>query len=487
MKQPAGSRLVAACVLLYLAHALLYWFTCDDAYISFRYSRHLAEGHGLVFNIGEAPPVEGYSNLLWVLLLSPASALGLPLELCANLLSLGAGAVLAGWVTRRAGPGAGLLMALSPALALWGSSGLETMPFALALFATFERARAQAAASAALCAIAALLLRLDGIAFGLLALALGNLAHPRRMLAPAAGVLAAFGVLLAWRLGYYGEWLPNTAFAKSELSALTLERGGKYLLSFLLSFPAVLLGILLAVLALLHSAWRSQLPALGALLMCLATLAHGWLVGGDFMPMGRFFVPGLAFLALALGQLMQSRPAWLLLLALSPLASLDLTPIPQGWRETLHFRWNDPRWRSEKQQWTAMKQRSAEWLELGMALQRFTRPGESLVVGNIGAIGYASELYIHDQFGLTDRAVARTTPPPRRMSAGHDKGVRPDFFFDRHPTYIGAWIGPASAAPDPAQERMLRSLPGAPALKLVRHPLEDGSDRVVNLWRMEWP
>ena len=45
-------------------------FTClgfdiDDAYISFRYAQNLLDGHGLVFNPGD--PVEGYSNLLWVL------------------------------------------------------------------------------------------------------------------------------------------------------------------------------------------------------------------------------------------------------------------------------------------------------------------------------------------------------------------------------------------------------------------------------------
>ena len=41
------------------------WFLCDDAFISFRYTRNLLEGHGLVFNPGEY--VEGYTNFLWIL------------------------------------------------------------------------------------------------------------------------------------------------------------------------------------------------------------------------------------------------------------------------------------------------------------------------------------------------------------------------------------------------------------------------------------
>src|SRR5208282_4503087 len=42
----------------------------DDAYISYRYARNLAEGKGLVFNPGEH--VEAYSNFLYVLLTAPA-------------------------------------------------------------------------------------------------------------------------------------------------------------------------------------------------------------------------------------------------------------------------------------------------------------------------------------------------------------------------------------------------------------------------------
>ena len=40
-------------------------WTCDDAFISYRYALNLVEGKGLVFNAGER--VEGYSNFLWTL------------------------------------------------------------------------------------------------------------------------------------------------------------------------------------------------------------------------------------------------------------------------------------------------------------------------------------------------------------------------------------------------------------------------------------
>ena len=58
-------------VIVYLAHAAVFrhWLI-DDAGISFTYSRNLAQGFGLVAQPG-APPVEAYSNFLWVVLLTP--------------------------------------------------------------------------------------------------------------------------------------------------------------------------------------------------------------------------------------------------------------------------------------------------------------------------------------------------------------------------------------------------------------------------------
>ena len=47
----------------------------DDAYITFRYARNLADGLGLNFNPGEV--VEGYTNFLWVVLMAGARRLGL--------------------------------------------------------------------------------------------------------------------------------------------------------------------------------------------------------------------------------------------------------------------------------------------------------------------------------------------------------------------------------------------------------------------------
>ncbi len=63
--------------VLTVSAMLLAWvvrWTQDDAFISLRYARNLADGHGLVYNPGEH--IEGYSNFLWTVLLSLPLRLG---------------------------------------------------------------------------------------------------------------------------------------------------------------------------------------------------------------------------------------------------------------------------------------------------------------------------------------------------------------------------------------------------------------------------
>src|SRR6188472_1476595 len=103
---------VAATLMVLLSRVV----TLDDAYITFRYARHLADGYGLgAWNrIGER--VEGYSSLLWTLLLAGAAWLGVDIRLASKLLGAGAALVSIAVLMRRAGDRppflAGLFLAL---------------------------------------------------------------------------------------------------------------------------------------------------------------------------------------------------------------------------------------------------------------------------------------------------------------------------------------------------------------------------------------
>lgn len=53
-------------------------FTTDDAYISWYYARQLVSGKGLFWHV-TLPPVEGYSNFLWLMIAALVIKLQLPL------------------------------------------------------------------------------------------------------------------------------------------------------------------------------------------------------------------------------------------------------------------------------------------------------------------------------------------------------------------------------------------------------------------------
>ena len=523
---PQGGRNLRVAALglpFYLALApllLLVWrldFLTDDSFIAFRYAKHLARGDGLVFNPGQAP-VEGFSNLLWVLYLSVFERLGADVTLAARVSSIVCGilllALLSRALARRLDPLpralALLFFATLPPVAAWCTGGLETMPFALAVLWTFERLLGEPGRPrplrAALGAVAVLLLRADGFAWVGLILVTGGLTHWLRGRPPelrrAIGRVAlaasiAFLALTAFRLLTFGDWLPNTARAKVSLSPMSFERGLNYAASFLLTFPACLLALLSVLLHLRRP--RGELP-LQCTVMAGGTLLYAVVVGGDFMTMGRFLVPALPFLALLFGcglerirgeaasarLLPGALTALCVLGSLMPLTGLSL--LPDSLREALNFRWNRPSDPvSEIEKWRLQRDRARLNALLGRALALHTRPGESLIRQGVGAVGYYTELRIHDPHGLTSRevALAAVTAPDR--SAGHDRLAPPGFFERYSPTYHGADLVDAADAEllpkrwsegDLASERFdvrIEELPtgqGFPpgqVLRLVRH------------------
>src|SRR5713101_3668142 len=135
--------LLSVCGLL-VVHALHFFRPVDDAYISFRYAENLAAGQGVVFNAGER--VEGYTNFLWVVVLAVCRLMGAPVPLASQILGvlLTIGSILlAADLARRmipSGRGAGipaaLLLAASPAMAMWAGGGMEVPLFSFLAIVT---------------------------------------------------------------------------------------------------------------------------------------------------------------------------------------------------------------------------------------------------------------------------------------------------------------------------------------------------------------
>ena len=295
-------RLALPWVLLLASLALFTWEMrtvppqADDAFISYRYARNLVQGHGLVYNPGER--VEGYTNLLWTLLLSAGLASGLRAQDTAHLLSLasGLGALFFAFAYARAilpralvwlAGFAPLLLLLSPSFAVWSCSGLETPLFTATLTAALaaEARRSSGWMTAAL-AVAALT-RPEGALAAAVLYALHLYRQRQRPLAALRPVLLFSSLLVAltlFRLIYYDAWLPNTYYAKA--GGLPLQSGPLYLLGWLLSGPAIL-----AVMA-TPAARRNSLAHSGATLT-LAFCIYAVCIGGDVFNQWRFLLPVL--------------------------------------------------------------------------------------------------------------------------------------------------------------------------------------------------
>ena len=248
-----------------LIHAA-WLFTTDDAYITLRYARHLYEGHGIVWNVGETVPVEGYSNFLFVLLGAAALKVGIDPVVFIKVLSCTAIAptcvllyVLARrWLGPLAATLPAVLLTAHPGLVFWAVSGLETAVYQLLVVAAttafiygldappgepgrsgWSRSRLHLVA-AALCLLASLArpeAPLLCVVLGLTALLQCGVrwirARRHRDRGAEVDALRALGVSLraftfafvlpfavyfGWRVVHYGRLLPNTVYCKSTYS-----------------------------------------------------------------------------------------------------------------------------------------------------------------------------------------------------------------------------------------------------------------------------
>ena len=443
-----------------------FWFVCDDAYISFGYADNLANGNGLVWH-PDNEAVEGFSNPLWTLILSLSCWLSLDPTIVAPSVSATCGVTLLLWVgrlsLRLAGPiaavGGMLFLAATPPMTLWSTGGLETMPAALATFAIFAGLLADrdqpSSWTAGLGATALVLLRPEGLPLAVILLLLGSAIWQRRGRPQPLGrslrivALVTVAVAASWllfRLSYFGDWLPNTARAKGGFHGFRLTRGLDYLVTFALMFPGTLIALLVMPLAWRRSDTRHLCIAFAAI--ALSVGCYVVLVGGDFMPMGRFLVTVLPFTAMVFGvgaQELYDRDRILPLLALMvAVVATNLPPAfgsyatPASAREPFHFRGWVPKHMHGLAVWQQLRQGAQSDELLASELQEHIQPGESLIREAIGVLGYRTDLRIIDTFGLVTRRPQQDHSILPDGSPGHDRYLPWPVLLEEQPTYIHA-------------------------------------------------
>ncbi len=496
------------------AQVIRFWWLTDDAYVSFRFSRNLSQGLGLRYNLGEQVPVEGYSNFLWVLIGSVYEWLRLDIAFWLPLTSAACGAALLWLVFDRLyrelalplvpAALAAAFFGLSPQVDVWATGGLATMPFALFVFLTFDRLilrRAGVDVIGAGCAgVMLTLIRVEGIAWFAVIFLLAGVSRwasgqwreaARSLSACGLVVVLAFGAYFAWRFSYYGELLPNTAHAKAAASPELFLRGIRYVQVNALTFLTPLV-----VLPGLWVAFRAKRIVLGPPVLALAWAfpIYAVVVTGDYMPMGRFLIPGLAFNAILFAWILEDvATAWparnalaasmgVAIVGVGLLPAFDRHVLPESTRLEYHYRLpgrsHQP---SEYTRWIELKSKTAAWRRRGVLLRRYAEtsmPGEevSMAIKALGAIGYETNFRMYDAAGLIVPEVARRRVTGWRKQPGHDKAVDVRYFVKERPTILLSWTinhkGGRAQIAEKVEEKLSEAMQGdyGPELRRLYAP-----------------
>jgi len=445
---PKDILLPALLIIVFLAHVSIFWThnPYDDAYISFRYARNLARGKGLVFNEGEA--VEGYSNFLWVLILSLFFKLGCDLPLVSKILgalfSLGSLAVtyqISRSLTNKKPISDAIplmLLAFSSCLALHSVNGLETAMFSFLVNASIwlylrGLSHSRYLYYSSLLLFLAALTRHEAVLIFCITLMhylyikRGDLSwHEKEgyfwIFIPSLLYLIYF----LWRYSYYGHLLPNTFYAKKADLWSDIQLGSTYFGQFLTSVGGAI-GFLGLPIIFLKKRSKQNWEAyfIGILLVYSLYIVF---VGGDGFPLLRFFVPILPIFYLLLNETF-----WFLQKEFSGQKDglvLKIVPIFIFLAYTFA-----PTIREYKHIYGTYDHFEKRWIFLGKQLKERLPPEATIALSPLGAVSYYSELKTIDILGLTDIHIAHTNAHPEVLYKGHQKWDG-EYVLSRAPDYV---------------------------------------------------
>ncbi len=445
--------LVAAAVVWGVSAACRDAWTCDDAYIVFRYAKNLVDGFGLVFNAGER--VEGFTDLLWVLWTTPAFLLGIAPETWTNawgIVFYGGTIALLGFEHFRlvrlvASPAWAVLPVAALAAAAhgdwnaWATSGLETSAFTFFLVAGYvvlvgPLSTVRLAAVGLLFGLATLL-RPDGvlpaIVGGVFVIATTRALRPAAVYA--VGFSAVWLPAAAFRLWYYGSLVPNTFWAKSANLAWWAQ-GFRYLCLYFEKYGVLTLGLALLLMVAvrwrhvdaghreaLRASWLPRVLLAGALAATYSLYVAR--VGGDFM-YARMLIPATPFFLILFELGWTALPVRTpVILALVAAALVLVVPIllvrPVA---GTYFVWGV----ANEWEYYSLR-RNAETDFRGGVLARFMKgvPARVLVFGAEVRLAYRMDAtVVVEGHGLTDAAIARQ-PLARRGRPGHERLPSPGY------------------------------------------------------------
>ena len=397
---------------------------------------NLANGNGLVFNIGDR--IEGFSNPLWVLLLSAFRICQIDIVIASKIIGLLSAILTLVFVRFTCSNFLRLTFPLSLVLlcylatnrsfVYYSISGMETSFYMLCVMAmNYFLLNEKHLLASLVCGVLALT-RPEGILY-LLPLCIGVLLSTRELFATMRACAIPIGLYASFtcfRLIYYGTLLPNTYMAKM----------GDFVLS-----PSVLLSHLHIFIpytgyALGVGTYYLFFTLLGAVALASKKLSplhfsvgisvlFTWFSNGDWMSFGRFYLPVLPIIVLftfvALHILTLTAANALQRNSLLAIAILILAyNVFDTAKAVEHLNRGDD-------YNPAMHARNH--VSIGKYLASNSSPSDVVVVNEIGAIGFFSGLKVVDMQGLTDRAI-----PP--LLWNNRLEAYADYIMGHDPTFI---------------------------------------------------
>jgi hypothetical protein len=465
-----------------------YAWTCDDAFISFRYAEIFARGDGLVYNVDER--VEGYTNFLWNVLVAAGMGLGIdPIDfslwvgglfhLLTCVLLFVAVRMVAGSTAFRALPFgiAAVGFALHEHAQIYASCGLETaMVDFLVLLLLLLTARARTLPQylvAGLVGTVTALTRMDAALFyGFAGLATIVWSVRGRDWRPFVGMAAAGALIyvpyFVWRWSYYGWPFPNIFYLRSVAEGYP-EQGMFYAWTFFKTYWILIPALFVPVVLLPFRDAEGRRFAARREVWLIAIFS--WLytayvarVGGGFM-YARYLLPvtPLLYLSFELLRAKWRSTGFALVLGAVVVSGTLLRDYPEeitqpgGARRIFEERNNYPRSTVEL------------YRTVGLHLRELldgTKPRVA-IFGMQAMLGYYADFHltIECAAGLTDEYLAHMEIE-ERGAIGHEKGVArdPEYLLRRH---VHFYVPTDPTAPVGERNRMV--------LGTVTLELADGS------------
>ncbi len=392
----------------------------DDAYISFRYAKNLIKGYGLVYNPGEH--VEGYTNLLWVLLVAPFIFLGFDPGIISQILSiiLACLTVITTFFTAKRligsiGAFAGVLfLVFNSSFIIWITGGLETTLFGfLLILSTFFFFKEKLSLSGFIFALSCLT-RPEGLLFVFIVtcflLAKRNIKGICLFLLP---FLLIFSSSLLFRFFYYHELLPNTFYAKVIPSSLQYQQGVSYTKWFSITNLGIFSIFFFAFLF-------NYIKALWALYLLVSLFLFSFyiiFVGGDSFPCFRFYAPLIPLFSLLIGASFKES----LCILKKKAEILSVLPVIAFILLLHHATFSKASNSNQNRDYIPAYERVEKGRkEIGIWFLKNLPKDTKIALGPAGIIPYYTNFYTIDMLGLNDKHIARQGAKEGTL-VGHSK------------------------------------------------------------------